>query len=320
VLSAYEGVYFATGAIQFGTGATAHHFEMDGQVLAFIEKNVAAGLYELSGVGSGTNINIVSSVLRSTGTGANTRFAIDFSDTNLASCVFTDNLVVRASTIAFASGVDARRNTFDDCGQITPGGADIRDCSVLNYEGTTDTSAIVYNETADPSGEFDGMSVTKGTAATHAIEFGLSSPTSITLNGLSFSGYNASNGQNDSTLYFARTSGTVTVNLSGVSGNVSYKTAGATISLVNSTTLTLTGLKNPTEVRVFSAGTTTEIAGQEDVTTGTFSTGIDAATYPNVDIAIIALGYQNIRLLNISVASDQSIPIQQQLDRQYKNP
>lgn len=84
-------------------------------------------------------------------------------------------------------------------------------------------------------------------------------------------------------------------------------------------TLALTGLKNPTEVRVFNAGTTTEIAGSESITSGTFSTLIDAGTYPNVDIAILSLGYQNIRLLNVSMATSQSIPVQQQIDRQYQN-
>lgn len=85
-------------------------------------------------------------------------------------------------------------------------------------------------------------------------------------------------------------------------------------------TLTLTGLQNPSEVRVFQSGTTTQIAGQEDVTSGTFTTQIDAGTYPTVDIAILSLGYQNTRLLGISMTSSQSIPIQQVIDRQYANP
>jgi hypothetical protein len=85
-------------------------------------------------------------------------------------------------------------------------------------------------------------------------------------------------------------------------------------------TLSLTGLKNPTEIRVFNAGTTTEIAGQEAVTSGTFTTSIDAGAYPSVDISVISLGYQNTRLLSISMAGGNvSIPVQQQIDRQYWN-
>jgi hypothetical protein len=85
--------------------------------------------------------------------------------------------------------------------------------------------------------------------------------------------------------------------------------------------LTLTGLKNPTEVRVFNAGTTTEIVGQESVTTGTFTGYIDLAAYPTVDISILSLGYQNTRLLSQALTSTGlTIPVQQQIDRQYLNP
>lgn len=84
--------------------------------------------------------------------------------------------------------------------------------------------------------------------------------------------------------------------------------------------LVLTGLKNPTEIRVYDAGTSTAIGGQESVTSGTFTTEIDAGTYPSVDIAIISLGYQNTRLLAVDMSGgDVTIPIQQVIDRQYAN-
>lgn len=86
-------------------------------------------------------------------------------------------------------------------------------------------------------------------------------------------------------------------------------------------TLYLTGLKNPTEVRIFEAGTTTEVAGQENVTSGTFSWVFDPAETPSVDISVLALNYQNIRLTSFALSSaDVTIPIQQQVDRQYANP
>lgn len=83
--------------------------------------------------------------------------------------------------------------------------------------------------------------------------------------------------------------------------------------------ITLTGLKNPTEIRVFDQGTTTEITGTgaESVTSGshTFTVPINTA----IDISIIALGYQNTRLLNYTASADASIPISQVIDRQYQN-
>lgn len=84
--------------------------------------------------------------------------------------------------------------------------------------------------------------------------------------------------------------------------------------------LTLTGLKNPSEVRVFEGGTTNEVAGQEDVTTGSFSWTFDPEETPTVDIAILSLGYQNMRFLGVALGlADVSIPVQQQVDRQYAN-
>jgi hypothetical protein len=88
------------------------------------------------------------------------------------------------------------------------------------------------------------------------------------------------------------------------------------------TTLTLNNLQAvQTEIRVFNAGTTTEIAGIEAVAFGgVFSTQIDAGTYPSVDISILALGYQNTRLLGVSLAGGNvTIPVQQVIDRQYAN-
>jgi hypothetical protein len=87
-----------------------------------------------------------------------------------------------------------------------------------------------------------------------------------------------------------------------------------------SPTLTITGLKNPSEVRIFDAGTTTQLAGQENVTSGTFQWVFDPETYPSVDIAILSLGYQNVRFTSFPLSlADTSIPVQQQVDRQYEN-
>ena len=85
--------------------------------------------------------------------------------------------------------------------------------------------------------------------------------------------------------------------------------------------LTLTGLQTNTEVRIFDAGTTTELAGSDDIDSGSFVWAYDYETYTAVDIRILSLGYQNIRLLNLPVTfAGVTVPIQQQIDRQYENP
>jgi len=84
--------------------------------------------------------------------------------------------------------------------------------------------------------------------------------------------------------------------------------------------LKLTGLRNPSEVRVFEAGTTNEIAGAASVTSGTFDAVVDVAAYPSVDIAVLALGYQNLRYLSQTIGTGLTIPVNQVIDRQYLNP
>jgi hypothetical protein len=243
-----EGVYFGYGKIQIGNGATTTYFEMEGAVLVYSDQDVASNFYEFTGDGSGCNIAINNSVLFSSGSAANTRFVLDMSDTNITLSL-TNSFIRRAAAITFASGQTVTGNTFVDCGQITHAGADMDDCAVEGYEGTADTAALIYNVNADPDGEMDRMSFTKGTASTHAIEFGSTCPTTMTLRNIDFSGYNASNGQTDSTLYFSSTGAqNYTINLIGCSGNISYKThasfTGTVTLVVNPVTLQIT-VKDP---------------------------------------------------------------------------
>jgi len=117
-----------------------------------------------------------------------------------------------------------------------------------------------------------------------------------------------------------RGGGTLTItNLNGSNTNPNkcFTFRGGNITVVNPATLTLTGLQNPTEVRVYEAGTSTEIAGQEEVTTGTFSTTVQTEA---VDIAIVSIQFQNIFLRNVDTSATTSLPIQQRFDRNYRNP
>lgn len=85
--------------------------------------------------------------------------------------------------------------------------------------------------------------------------------------------------------------------------------------------VTLTGLiaSPATEVRVYDTGTTTEIDGQENVVSGSFTFTADATQF--VDIVIHNVEYEYIKIENYDVPStDASIPIQQQFDRNYNNP
>lgn len=328
VVDRYEGIYLASGKLTLGNGATTTYINWANSVLLFVAAKVHAGLYGIVGQGSGCTVTITASVLQAAGLLDNQRFIVDMDDANLAALTFTNNFLTRASTIYFKAGQTCTGNTFDNCGQITAGGANLSGSIVKNYEGTADTAAVVWNVNTDPDTYLGSSQFIKGTAATHAIQLGTSSPTTVTVRGITFTGYNASNGQNDSTILVSRTTGSVTINVVGCSGNVSYKSAGATVNLIlNPVTFTVAGMVPHSEVRIYQHGTTTELAGTEDIGVGS-SFGYAYTYSPNVYVDLVVMAPSNsspsylyYRYENYLLTSaDASFTVQQQIDRQYSNP
>jgi hypothetical protein len=218
---------------------------------------------------------------------------------------FAGSTVVKAN-VTLRSTVSLTSVSFINCTAFTQNNAALTSCK---FQGTTVTSD-------NPSDIASCSFISAGTG--HGLV--ITAPGTYTLSADAFSGYAATNGSTGNEAVYNNSGGAVTLNVTGAAAPTIRNGAGASTTVVASSSLTLTGLKNPTEVRVLQAGTTTVIAGQEDVISGTFTTSIDSATYPNVDIAIVSLGYQNTRLLTVSMASNVSIPVQQVVDRQYVNP
>jgi hypothetical protein len=113
--------------------------------------------------------------------------------------------------------------------------------------------------------------------------------------------------------------GTGTVNWTNTNGSnasIGSVTEGGTINFINPAQLTITELDNPTEVRVFIAGTQTEVAGQEVVSSGSFSTSI-GVTF--VDITLLSLTKKYRHFKNVSMSSDFVLPSGQSPDGNYRN-
>jgi hypothetical protein len=138
------------------------------------------------------------------------------------------------STFSLNASTVFTGNTLSGCDTVDLNGTnvDLDGTSLLASTVDADTSSVIWNSATDPDGFLDNMTISKGANAHHAIEFGLSSPLSITLRDIDFSGFNAADTNNDSTFHVLRTTGTVTINIVGGSGNVSYKSAGATVNVV----------------------------------------------------------------------------------------
>lgn len=87
------------------------------------------------------------------------------------------------------------------------------------------------------------------------------------------------------------------------------------IIINSSTAFALTGLQINSEVRIYEAGTTTELAGVEN----SVASFITTLSVSSVDVSILSLGFQNLRLKNIDTLVDVALPVQQIVDRQYEN-
>ena len=166
---------------------------------------------------------------------------------NLTNCVFQNY-----GPTVLGTGSTCLNCSWINADVITANGADLTGSLVRDFAtadsgrfnepstSVVNTSPLIWNVATDPDGLLDDMTFVKGSEATHAIEFGLSSPLTMTLTGMDFSGYNASNAQNDSTFHIKRTTGTVTLNINSSLGEFSYRTDGAVVVIVISpVTLTI---------------------------------------------------------------------------------
>ena len=232
------GSYGVQGSVQFGH-ATANTYFSDANVtVVWEDRDINTDKYEMKLVGgTGTNefYMVDSTLLVPTGVGG----LLSVASYNVAEFSGV-SFVGWSNGITFTSVVDALGCVFRGCGSVDAEGADLNDSTFTGSVAATNTSALIWDVATDPDGLLDGTSFTKGAGTTHGIEFGLTSPLTMTLRNVTFSGYNASNNQDDSAIHVKRTTGTVTINIIGGT-SPSYRTDGATVDIVaNPVTTTIT--------------------------------------------------------------------------------
>lgn len=241
LFSSQGGTYLWKGLMSLGLAATVVDFRDSNRVI-FVDdtRRVGSAFNKIEINNASSRVDWTNIQIAALGTVSKGAFEMkDAADVNFDSCQFTD-----MNTFIFLSTGDVLNSIFRRCAQITMPGGKMNGTQVLESTVAADGSAVVWDVATDPDGYLDNMTFSKGTNAHHAINFGTSSPTSITLRGMTTSGFNASNGQNDSTFYVARTTGAVTINIVGGSGNFTYKTAGAAVSIVIDPVTTKITVKN----------------------------------------------------------------------------
>ena len=239
------GAYSIQGNISVGdaTSTAATYIDSVGETFLWEDRGQSTNnYYRFNAVGNATGVtslNFDGCVWTCPTSGS-----IDVSDANV------DDFDVRNTVITgFDQGILTggssniwSGNTFNGCGQLETTGTDLQLSNFTGYTGIANTSQLYWNTTTNPDGLIDGSSFTMPATATHAIEF----PTGMTAQSIDivncdFVGYSASNTADGSTFNVLATTGTLTINVSGGSGNVTYRSAGATVVVVqNPVTLNVT--------------------------------------------------------------------------------
>lgn len=232
-----KGAYYVQGFHSLGTSGTAVYF-VDSNKVLFVRAAgannltndaVSTGYNRFEILNSGSDVSWDNLIFRALGTRARGVFVHTAGAFAVTSCQFID--VDTFSLLAASVMTDC---IFRRTNAITAPGSDLTGSQVLTPTIGTDASAVVWDVATDPDGLLDDMRFSKGSNDHHAIEFGTSSPLTMALRGIDFSGFTNTIGHNAAPLYIKRTSGTVTISLydcTGVTVN-GYKSDGATVVIV----------------------------------------------------------------------------------------
>ena len=217
------------------------------------------------------------------------------------------------------ANVDTTEVTWRSCDTIYQSGSTINGGNIVTTIGAT--SSLVSD---DPSLISNVNFVGNGTK--HGIEVVVTG--SYNFAGNTFSGFiSGSNGGEELLFNPPGGTGDLTINVTSGGNTPSFRNlSSGTVTINNNINVTLTGMKDFTEVRVYSAGTTTELAGIENVVSASVGANDNDFSFSqgegvNIDIVIISLLFENQRIENFTIpSSDSEIPIQQSTDRNYLNP
>jgi hypothetical protein len=220
------GVYGIQGNLVVGdSGSSANqYFEEANVTYAWEDRGLSAdNYYRFALIGSSTATTcslIFDASTFAVPAAASASFDADGADIDV--CDFTGCTFIgfdQGITTSSLTSANWTNCTFIGNDQIVASGCDLTGSSISGFEGTADTGALIYNLAADPDGELDGITFTKGTAATHAIQYGTSAAQTQTLRDIVFTGYTNTIGSSSAPLSFPDTGGDVTWTINVVGGS-----------------------------------------------------------------------------------------------------
>jgi hypothetical protein len=315
VITKIEGVYMVQGVLNIGSASqtATTYFKSTGKALVFKDVMVGTGFYEVKAVGAASYATTVYIGEKSGTAGINgnvfscsgtQKYKITLSDQYVTVFGVYGCTFLGADTItfpAYSANKEVLNTNFSACAEVIPSTTTITNCNFISaaanaLQMSSESHKITYCNFISCS---RGIDITAGST--------------FTFTGLKFTSctYDVKNA----------TGGSIVINCTAGSGSNPSTVENDSSSIVNSATFKITGLIDNTEVRVYNHGTITELTGIENSSGGTFTWDYNPSTYSHIDIQIVSINYLDIHYENVPIGSDGlTIPIQQQLDRQYANP
>lgn len=334
------GLFGVQGALTFGNTTTGDsYFREASTTLVFEDRGFAVNKYKIIVEGNSTGNNVFElGVKQGTDEGvqgvaitvpSGVGGTLDVSNNNVnAMGIFGCTLTGFDQGVTFAANTsyEVYSTAFIDCDIIDIQTIQFKNNNIQDSANATGAVLLPSNTT-----NFADCSFTRGSSG-HALYVNPTGagPFTYDLTGLTYSGYATSNGTTGQEVIYVdpvTSTANVTFNITGGGDTPTIREAAGytgTVTVNNNKQITLTGLRDNTEIRVFTTSTTTELAGTENATTGTVddrSFAFSLAAGAVIDIRIINKKYEYLTILNFTVPSnDTSIPISQREDRNYSNP
>jgi len=321
LIQAVAGGYLYKGLMSLGTTATAVDMR-DSNVSITIDDTltVSSVFNRIEVNNASSNIEWTSVLITKVGLISKGQFEmIDNATVTKTGCTFTDmDTFIYQNNATIDGGTTYRR-----CGLVTQGGSTITDC---NFDSSTSTIALLVDNN-------DVVSYCSFTSSGtgHAVQ-GFDVAGDYTLVEWSFDGYAATNGTTgNEAIYVTATTGIVNLYLTGGT-SPTIRTAGATVNVIQSSTLTIGRVLSASDVYVYRKDDKTLLSSADPISAlDVLVNGVqyyklvysyNAAVLSGVEVQIkvFNLGYVNIRQDYTLTSSDSRVEVQQRIDRNYLNP
>lgn len=218
LLELLAGAFQTQGFHSIGTSGTAVDFRDSNKVLFWrkgdanlTDDAVSTAFNRVEIINASTICQWTNIIWSALGTRSKGTFVHTAGTCDLDVCQFFD-----WDTFTFLAAANITDCVFSRCLSVTAPGTTMTGSQIIAPTAAVDGAGFIYDVATEPDGKLDDMIFEKGTNAHHAIDFGTnfdSTLSSVTLRGIAFNGFGATDDANDSTIRFLATTGALTLNL-----------------------------------------------------------------------------------------------------------